>query len=255
MDSEQRSEFHNIVESVGESYQNHPLDLVNEHMVHPRLVEKLRCELTLEKVDADLNIEWKDWSSKWKKNLWKEIEDQGFGKVSPLRSEVRFPDTLDNDVENNYFDIVLFDDEQEEVEFLSKSKGPANWFSKENDIEVLAEVKHSKTSDEKDFFREEKGASDIEALSKFPGTDIERVFIFANHYPINHYKSQNRSDQWWKELEQKLNGEELSSPVVVYYIPQEYSTGFDQSIQDVNHSIEKKVVRGTNGGVELEPLH
>jgi hypothetical protein len=247
LDPEQQSSYHDVFESVGEYFQNHPLDLVNEDMLHPRLVSELKKAVSTPYLPARLNTDWREWGTKWKMELWDEMEGDEFGKAARVRTEVCFQDpTGGTDQEKNYFDIAIFDDEQE-LEFLSKSRGPANWFSVENDVELLAEVKHSKTSDEKDFFDDEKGAKDIRKLSKFSQSDIERVFIFANHYPINHYREQNRSSDWWKNLTDNLDPEEFEAAVTVYYVPRTYSTNSQLSV-------EKKVIKKTEGKIKLETV-
>jgi hypothetical protein len=246
MGAEEEHEFHDVVESVGERFQNHPLDLVNEDKLHPRLVDKFNEKLSTRDLPAHLNTEWRDWNIKWKKELWDEMDGKELGEVSRLRTEVCIQDKEEGiNQKKNYFDIVLFDDAQEQLELLCKSRGPANWFSQENDVELVAEIKHSKTSDEKDFFKRQKGVADIRRLANFSGTDIERVFVFVNHYPINHYTDQNRSKDWWDNLEENLEDEPLDSPVIVYYIPRKYSTDFDLSIQ-------KKFIKKIEDGIRLE---
>jgi hypothetical protein len=248
LDQEQHSSYHDVFESVGEHFQNNPLDLVNEDMLHPRLVSELKGTVSTSYLPARLNTDWREWGTKWKMELWDEMEAEEFGNVSRVRTEVCFQDpTGGTDQDKNYFDIAIFGDGQE-LEFLTKSKGPANWFSVENDVELLAEVKHSKTSDEKDFFKNEKGAEDIEQLSKFPQSGIERVFIFANHYPINHYKGLNRTKDWWKKLTNNLDPEEFEAPVTIYYVPRTYSTNSQLSV-------EKKVVKkDRKGEIKLESI-
>ena len=259
MEPEQEHDFHRIVESVGQRFQNNPLDIVNEDMLHPRLVYELQKNLSVTDLPAHLITEWderSEWSVKWKRRSWSQNGDNNLGYVSRLRSEVCFPESGTDSGKRNYFDIVLFDEDQKRLELLSKSKGPGNWFSLKNDVELLAEVKHSKTSDEKDFYKKNKGIRDIQGLSQFPGNDIERVFVFASHYPYNHHKKTNRLESSWSKLEAELNEnpDEFEFAVTIYHIPRKYDIISDPEIAEgpnIDLPIQTRTAQKINGKIEL----
>ncbi|NGM71384.1 hypothetical protein G6M89_20710 [Natronolimnobius sp. AArcel1] len=208
--------FTQTLQNLHSDFQANPFEYGNEDMILPELYHRLKLELDQTRLPAKFGVEYGDDS--WK--VQKASESTEAGEVTRTRTETAFIHDSDSWIPSNRsmtfkFDLTIFS-ESESLLLQSKRTGPSNYFDSGNEISVLAEVKHSKNLSGNDFYSQEKGISDIVALSEFPGEVHERTFLFFDWWP-EYQDGTERFSKYKSKLLAQLPT--LSSPVTIRYLP------------------------------------